>query len=260
MFLLKCHSLSLAINVVTDPTQTTKGKAAKATRRYHPSQIVPWQGFTDEQAYIWDGLRPITAEMVFRYYEWDTVENQVQMVVNAFYEDEKLKQIFELAGSVTFESHTNLGGSKQNRVVDKETQHLLIDANMSSFQDQGPGKGKQKDSKADAPLSRGQAHRFCVYRRGNKEDVPAIAIEYKAPHKLTCDEIATGLAQGIQPARDVINKEEDTSEFYSKRLATVVVTQLFSYMVAKGVQYGYYARERFLCSFISPKTLRLSNT
>ncbi|EAS33821.3 uncharacterized protein CIMG_04845 [Coccidioides immitis RS] len=262
-FLLKCHTLSLAINVVTDPTQTTKGDTANATRRYFPSQIIPWDGFIDEQACIWDRfhqhpsfmlmsqfpsshqldyvlttIRPITAEMDLRYYERDTVENQVQMVVNAVYMDDLLKQAFELAGSVTFESHTNLGASKQSQPVEEGMQHLSIDTNKSTTENSGSRKGKQKPTTDNIPI-RGQADRFCVYRRGNGEDVPAIAIEYKAPHKLTCEEIATGLAQEIRPTQDVINKEEDSAEFYSKRLVTVVVTQLFSYMIGKGVQYGY---------------------
>ncbi|KMU81591.1 hypothetical protein CISG_09204 [Coccidioides immitis RMSCC 3703] len=222
-FLLKCHDLSLAIDIVTDPTQTTKGDTSKATRRYYPSRIVPC---------------PITAEMDLRYYERDTVENQVQMVVNAVYEDETLKQAFRLAGSITFESHTNLGASKRTQATEEQMQDLSIDTDPSSRKGHTTRKGKQKATE-DPPISRGQADRFCVYRRGTEEDIPAIAIEYKAPHKLTCDEIATGLAAEIQPGRDVINSEEDTSEFYSKRLATVVVTQLFSYMVSKGVQYGY---------------------
>ncbi|KMU72821.1 LOW QUALITY PROTEIN: hypothetical protein CISG_03255 [Coccidioides immitis RMSCC 3703] len=49
----------------------------------------------------------------------------------------------------------------------------------------------------------------------------------------------TGLSGEIQPARDVIDKEENTTEFYSRRLVTVVITQLFSYMVGKGVRNGY---------------------
>ncbi|KAI1916106.1 hypothetical protein LOZ65_005339 [Ophidiomyces ophidiicola] len=261
-FLLKCHDLSLAIDIVTDPTLTTKGDTSKATRRYYPSRIVPWSGFLAEQARTWSRfykhpsflsrlqfpsshqldyilktISPITAEMDLRYYERDTVENQVQMVVNAVYEDEALKQAFGLAGSITFESHTNLGVSKRNQAA-AEMRDLPIDTDPPSRKDHTSKKGKQKATE-DPPVSRGQADRFCVYRRGTEEDIPAIAIEYKAPHKLTCDEIATGLADEIHPAQDVINREEDTSEFYSKRLATVVVTQLFSYMVAKGVQYGY---------------------
>ena len=49
----------------------------------------------------------------------------------------------------------------------------------------------------------------------------------------------TGLVSEIQPKRDVINKEGDDFVLAAKALATIVVTQLFSYIVGKGIQYGY---------------------
>ncbi|GKU14114.1 unnamed protein product, partial [Fusarium langsethiae] len=80
---------------------------------------------------------------------------------------------------------------------------------------------------------------FCIYRTSDDKNIPAVAIEYKAPHKLRRDEIVTGLVSEIQPDRDVINQEGEGYEFAAKRLATAVVTQLFSYMIGKGIQYGY---------------------
>ena len=66
-----------------------------------------------------------------------------------------------------------------------------------------------------------------------------MAIEYKAPQKLNQEEVVTGLASEICPDRDVINKEGDGFDFSSKVLATAIVTQLFSSMIEKGIQYGY---------------------
>lgn len=82
-------------------------------------------------------------------------------------------------------------------------------------------KGKGKGHRAD---------QFCVYRTSDGANVPVMAIEYKAPHKLS---------QGIQPERDIINKDGGGFEFAAKALSAAVVTQLFSYMVGKGIQYGY---------------------
>ncbi|KAI0095725.1 hypothetical protein GGR51DRAFT_544705 [Nemania sp. FL0031] len=86
---------------------------------------------------------------------------------------------------------------------------------------------------------KGPADQFCIYRRSDGRNVPALAIEYKAPHKLTRDEVVSGLGGEIQPERDVINKDGKGFAFASRRLTAAVVTQLFSYMVDKGVQYGY---------------------
>src|SRR3569833_2538307 len=66
-----------------------------------------------------------------------------------------------------------------------------------------------------------------------------MAIEYKPPHKLSLDEIITVLASEIQPARDIINKNGQGFAFASRALGAAVITQLFSYMVGKGIQYGY---------------------
>lgn len=279
-FLLNCHHMSEAINVVTDPTLTTQGGTAPATRRYYPSRIVPWDNFLDKQSETWNlvsqhssfmakkqfpsshqldyvlkRVSPITAEMDLRYYERDTVENQVQEMMNSIYANDRLRQELGLAGSVTFESHTNLGASQHERSSAGAAQSSH-DTDVPGDEEQPPRKKKRKDPEDGAPISRGQADRFCVYRRGNDEDIPTIAIEYKAPHKLTIEEIATGLTGEIHPARDIINKDEDSSEFYSKRLVTVIITQLFSYMVGKGVQYGYVCTgEAFIFLYVPEDSL-----
>lgn len=43
----------------------------------------------------------------------------------------------------------------------------------------------------------------------------------------------------IQPDRDVINKDSESFAFLSRTLAAAIVTQLFSYMIGKGIQYRY---------------------
>ncbi|OAA37908.1 hypothetical protein NOR_06985 [Metarhizium rileyi] len=80
---------------------------------------------------------------------------------------------------------------------------------------------------------------FYILRTSDGQRFPAVAIEYKAPHKLSCDEVVTGLVGEIQPNRDVINQEGEGFEFEARRLTTAVITQLFSYMVGQGTQYGY---------------------
>lgn len=80
---------------------------------------------------------------------------------------------------------------------------------------------------------------LCIYRTSNRENIPTVATEYKAPHKLSQDEVITGLESEIQPERDVINKDGPGFALAAKMLAAAVVTQLFSYMIGKGIQYGY---------------------
>lgn len=60
-------------------------------------------------------------------------------------------------------------------------------------------------------------------------------------------DIVTGLVSEIQPDRDVINQEGEGYTFAARRLTTAVVTQLFSYMIGKGIQYGYVCTSSWAC-------------
>ncbi|KAK2782564.1 hypothetical protein FQN53_009697 [Emmonsiellopsis sp. PD_33] len=160
-------------------------------------------------------ITPITSEWDLRYYERDTVENQVRMIVDKIFENEAFRDA--LQGPVTFESHTNLGRPEENSLsegVQQMSGEPVLEAGP-------PAKKKRKNQK------------------NGSEHIPAIAIEYKAPHKLTQAEMAMGLLKEIRPAQDVINQESDDVEFCCRRLVAAVITQLFSYMVRKGVRYGY---------------------
>jgi hypothetical protein len=59
--------------------------------------------------YVRSLITPISSEHGLRYYEHDTVENAVQKLVDAVYENPVLRASVGLRGTVTFESHTNLG-------------------------------------------------------------------------------------------------------------------------------------------------------
>ncbi len=237
-YLEACHSLGLAIDVVTDRSLTTQGNTTNPVGRIYPRRIIPWDNFPERQEEIWNQLSepsfafqpafpsrhqldyvrsligPISSEHGLRYFERDTVENAVQKLVDAVYENQPLRDSLGLRGTVTFESHTNLGTPADN-LGDSVRSHR-------------PAKGKGN-----------RADQFCIHRISDGTNIPATAIEYKAPHKLSQDEVVTGLASEIQPERDVINKDGEGFAFASKALAAAVVTQLFSYMIGKSIQYGY---------------------
>lgn len=152
------------------------------------------------------------------------------MLVREAYSDPQLRHRLGLRGTVTFESHTNLGN---DQTISESLEKLSIDG---------------EDEASTAPILKGRrkargkgnrADQFCVYRSSDGSNIPSVAIEYKAPHKLRRDEIVTGLESEIRPERDIINKDGEGFVFASKKLATAVITQLFSYMVGKGIQYGY---------------------
>ena len=154
-YLEACHTLSLA----TDRSLTTQGDTTNPVGRIHPRRIVPWDEFPARQEEIWNQLfepsfasqhtfpsqhqleyvrsliGPISSEQGLRYYERDTVENAVQKLVDAVYESRLLRDRVGLHGTVTFESHTNLG---------------TIDSNLSESLELTPLFG---DSAGDAALA-----------------------------------------------------------------------------------------------------------
>ncbi|KAK4119690.1 hypothetical protein N657DRAFT_666476 [Parathielavia appendiculata] len=242
-YLEACHTLSLAIKVVTDRSLTTQGDTTNPAGRVYPRRILPWDDFPARQEEIWNRMfEPSFAsrhtEHGLRYYERDTVENAVQKLVDAVYENPVLRASIGLRGTVTFESHTNLG---------------TVDGSLSVPPEPAPISGSSAGEAALAPpaavrkrrrVAKGKgkgnrADQFCIYRTSDGANIPATAIEYKAPHKLSQDELVTGLVPEIQPERDVINRDGDGFAFAAKALATAVVTQLFSYMVGRGIQYSY---------------------
>ncbi|KAI3342761.1 hypothetical protein F4824DRAFT_443159 [Ustulina deusta] len=261
-YLEACHSLNLAIQVVTEKSLTTQGDTTNPTGRIYPRRIVPWDDYPTRQENIWDRLSlhqpfcsdpvfpsshqldyvasdisPIASEMDLRHFERDTVEKAVRRLVNEAYNHELLRVRLGILGSVTFESHTNLGDTVD--AVSQSVEQMTMAENTAANATTTPAPKRARARRKVGRGKKGPADQFCVYRRSDGRNVPALAIEYKAPHKLTRDEVVAGLREEIQPERDVINKNGNGFAFASRRLTAAVVTPLFSYMVDKSIQYGY---------------------
>ncbi|KAK2022210.1 hypothetical protein LX32DRAFT_677351 [Colletotrichum zoysiae] len=259
-YLESCHSLSLAIRVVTDRSLTTQGETTNPTGRIFPRRIIPWDDFATRQGDIWDQLSnfcsfssravfpsphqleyvmslisPISSETGLRNFQRDTVENAVQKLVNEAYSNTRLRNHIGLQGTVTFESHTNLG--ETDKALSEAMEHMSIEKN--DIDGAATSKPPNRKPRRRARGKGNRADQFCIYRTSDSRNVPAVAIEYKAPHKLRCDEVVTGLESEIRPDRDVINQDGEGFAFASRSLVAAVVTQLFSYMIGKGIRYGY---------------------
>ncbi|KAF5136461.1 hypothetical protein E5D57_000223 [Metarhizium anisopliae] len=262
-YLEACHSLDLAIDVVTDRSLTTQGETTNPTGRIFPRRIIPWDSFAMRQEEIWNDLsisdllpkpsfpsyhqmeyvksllKPISSELGLRDFERDVVENAVQKLVDRAHTDPSLRNSLGLQGTVTFESHTNLGTTDDAISAPMEHMSLGRDGADAAVQVPAPKPPPAPKARRRARGKGNRADQFCIYRTSDGQNAPAVAIEYKAPHKLSLDEITTGLGAEIQPERDVINKTDHGFAFTARRLAAAVITQLFSYMIGKGIQYGY---------------------
>ncbi|EEU47048.1 uncharacterized protein NECHADRAFT_35371 [Fusarium vanettenii 77-13-4] len=246
-YLEACHSLGLALKIITDRplTELEPEDTTNPAGRICPRRIIPWTTFAREQEKVWDKLSfspsfssqatfpsrhqldyvksllsPVSCEMGLRISQRDVVENAAQILVDATYNDSSLRSYLSLGGTVAFDVHTNL------EVTDDSLSESIEQASAQRRR-KARGKGNR------------EAGQFCVYQRSSGQTIPAVAIKYKAPHELRRGEIVTGLASEIQPDRDMINQEGEGYEFASRRLTTAVVTELFSYMIGKGTQYGY---------------------
>lgn len=117
--------------------------------------------------------------------------------------------------------HTNLGTADDN--LSEPLERMSLTGDSAGDPALAPtaavrnacrtAKGKGKGNRAD---------QFCIYRTSDGANIPATAIEYKAPHKLSQDEVATGLMSKIQPERDVINKDGEGTRRRRKRPALLL--------------------------------------
>ncbi|KAJ6041558.1 hypothetical protein N7460_006948 [Penicillium canescens] len=268
----RCHdSLSQAIRIETDATLTTQGDATDPVNRLYPKRIIPWLDFPQLQEQVWRKFdrtaaftsrplfpsdtqidyvvtniqnRPIYSEASLRNFERDTVDNFVELIIKALRDDEVFRRELGIQGQVTFydranPSETSLKNSlEQMNLQDVRTPQRL--ANTRPGRGRGRGRGAAQGKKRDGTARRRnrRADQFCVHLVADERQIPVYAVEFKAPHKVTIPELVAGLHQ-IHLARDVIDQEGDTFEFYATCLVAAVVTQIFSYMIDSGVPYGY---------------------
>ena len=259
-YISSSHNIWKSLPIVKDSTLTTQGETARPAGRPYPQRIIPWAEFPNQQKASWETLskqqfvekraypsahqleyvqryiEPVSSELDVRIFANHAAENPIKTLVEEVYKDPALRKHFRLKGNTRFENHTNLGPSTDPGFDEPMQSMSLSDP---------PDETKIEDEAAqssDPPKRKrrgGCADQFCIYQVDGCRDVPAVAIEYKAPHKLTREEVLAGLVGEIRPAEDVINKDGEGFEFLSRRLLAAVITQCFSYMIERGMLFGY---------------------
>ncbi|ODM19323.1 hypothetical protein SI65_05941 [Aspergillus cristatus] len=154
-------------------------------------------------------------------------------------QDEALRRKFHLQGRVAFEDCANLEGSAETSL--EEVVHVDSPSSRPQRRAAGNRRPKTGNNSQEAHSTRRRnrrADQFCVHIVAGERRIPAYAVQFKAPHKLTLAELIAGLHE-MEPARHVIDRESDTFEFHAMHLVAAVITQIFSYMVDSGIQYGY---------------------
>ncbi|OHE90346.1 hypothetical protein CORC01_14359 [Colletotrichum orchidophilum] len=161
-------------------------------------------------------ISPISSETGLRNFQRDTVENAVQKLVGEANSNTRLR----------------------NEALSDPMEQMSIEwdgADSAEITSRLPSRKPRRRARGKG----NRADQFCIYRTSDGRNLPALAIEYKAPHKLRRDEVVTGLESEIRPERDVIGKDGEVFAFASRSLVAAIGTQLFSYIIGKGIQYGY---------------------
>ena len=249
-----CHTHFFGnLNLQTNPLWTTQGTPVNAQGKKRPRQLKLWQGFLTSQRAVWTSLanhsnileqrlfqsydnmrrtgetdmarRPMSSELDLYQYEGLCISSPVTTVLQKLSEIPRLCSRLDIRGTISFQNQSN----------------MLSPWATSGNEPSGLRRSQRiKSQSQETTIPRPRADQFCVQTIGGPDTGMSEAVfivEYKAPHKLTLNTIKQGL---VDMDLDDITTEKDTDGDNEKcqRLVAAVITQVFSYMVAAGVQYG----------------------
>ncbi|KAF2245095.1 hypothetical protein BU26DRAFT_533212 [Trematosphaeria pertusa] len=249
---------------VNEKSMSTQGDPSNAKKKARPDRLRLWTDFPTLQIAIWDTLvksefiharqfqstvtlqqngemvrrRMMSSELDLHYFERLTVHEHVSLIVSKLYEqDEELRQAFKLEGSVDFENHANTLSSapELDQSGPRPSHSALIRARGQSFDSQPPA--TPTPASTPTPTLRPLADQFCVYNSGAHKRIPALIMEYKPPHKLTLGTIYEGLEEFNLEDVQLKGKNEEPKQ-RQRRLVAATITQVFSYMIRSGLEFG----------------------
>lgn len=97
---------------------------------------------------------------------------------------------------MTFESHTNLG-KPIDSIIRSMERTFIVEGSVTTSIPLGPPGPPDRQIRPKAKGKSNLADNFCIYRTSDGWNIPTLAIEYKAPYKLTLDKIVIGLESEI---------------------------------------------------------------
>lgn len=165
----------------------------------------------------------ITSEDDLRVHERTNMENMVTDIVNDIVKREDLRDDYDLGQGVAFENHTN---------------------NLSDGADEVRTKLLDLDQTDPMPKPTNADQISVVKRRGGGNTV-SFLIEYKSPYKLPKEVLREGIRDGMDLEQDIINRpafsNDEVEKFreQAEQAVAAVITQLYSYMLKAGIEYGY---------------------
>ena len=276
-YLSLCHDhWSESISVQDDKSLSTQGDPSNAKGKLRPDSLEPWDDFLETQKKTLESLysvyplddmpqhfdnrnfiktqgekvasRKLASEQDLVFLQRAIVETPVTSIVSHLKSLDIVRNEFGLAGGIKFHNHLNPLNENAELVQRLEAQTL--------------------DPSTPRRLPPSKSHcrpdQICVYTTFANGKQPTLVVEYKAPHKVTCDHLRHVLQPNRLPLvlEGVINgvdgpPSQDTQahfEYHAERLVAAVISQTFSYMVGCGTQYGYVSTgEAFIFLRIKPE-------
>ena len=148
-------------------------------------------------------------------------------------EDNAVKHSLGLDGEIEVQDHTNLGDDSNTNLA-RAMQDLRLQQNA------------KRDPREQSPYRhRGTADQFCILKSNDDRSRRAVvAIEYKAPYKLTPHTVGAGLKTEIEIYKDFISQNQELDNDKEKEnwrcryVMAAVVTQLLTFMVTLSTRSG----------------------
>ncbi|KAI9827435.1 MAG: hypothetical protein M1832_004784 [Thelocarpon impressellum] len=179
-------------------------------------------------------MRPVGFEADLMYVQREAVETPATFIINHLSSVEAVSREFKLGGRIAFDNQPHALSEGSEEVVQRRSEQNL--------QPSTPGvvAGGSKQPRTD---------QVCVYTEvqgeGSRRRL-AFVIEDKPAHKLSLSILRMGL-HPMDIRKDVIDRvtvptsadQEAHLQYHSDRLVAAAITQIFSYMIEGGVQYGY---------------------
>ncbi|KAH8431444.1 uncharacterized protein LDX57_009106 [Aspergillus melleus] len=239
-----CHDLFSRPLRAEDPSRSTTGKITAPTGKRCPLQLRPWTDCEIRQQEIYRSVcnyleppgqdaeqlfvsrhalesfgkelrRPISSEQDLESYERFGVENHVRDIIAALCKKPAARDEFHLSDGVSFDNHANALDRPQ---VDPS---------------------QPRESSTSRPSRPDQ---FCI-RRGTSETI-LTTVEYKPPHKLSVENIRSGLRpmefwKEVVAPDSIPTQEPEKLRYNAARLTGSVLVQEFHVMIQEGLEYSY---------------------
>ena len=262
-YLDACHVHFSTRLKVEKPQHSTQGSASNAEDKVRPVKIRRWANFMGQQKSIWTKLiqsdamgkrifdslegvagssrslsKPLSSEPDLHTFESVAVGHPVASIIKAVSEDEKCREEIGMKGFIQFENHANLLNPDDTSELPCPETPVLAQI----MRDQEAGQPTSESSSAafdnNKQLARPRADQFCFKRVQDAVPVIVCVGEFKAPHKLTLENIENGLEKC--DLEDVVaRKDGETLKDVTRRLVAAIICQTYSYMIQAGLRFGY---------------------